>query len=227
MNDEIDAPITEWDEAFLPAELEKQVSRMVLVGSNEPLVKNSSVFFQSSRAPVPETPPALGPVLLVLGLVLGGVALSLGLWSKHSVSAFQRGGGLLNMLVGLVFGLPGTALGVMWLVTDHTVTFRNENLFFANPLTLLALHLGLGLLRGSASAVKRLTRLWYFLAAMSLVGLAVKALPLFNQDNWRIIGLILPLNLGMAGALWLFSRATKEVENFSGAVNKAQALSEG
>ena len=111
--------------------------------------------------------------------------------------------GLQNVLMGLVFGIPGLALFIMWLGTDHTVTYRNENLFLANPLTVLALPLGLQLMAGSVKAPARLAWLWRALGALGLLGLVLKVLPLFDQDNWRLIALLLPMSVGMAGALWL------------------------
>jgi hypothetical protein len=143
-------------------------------------------------------------VLLLLGLAFGGGAAGLALWGR-------RGGGraprillgLQNVLVGLVFGVPGLALFIMWLGTDHTVTYRNENLFLANPLTVLALPLGIQLMRGSQKARERLGKLWLVLAGLGVLGVALKALPLFDQDNWRLIALLLPISVGFAGALWL------------------------
>ncbi len=208
MNDEIDQPVTRWQEAFLPEELERQVADLQVVGEDggkHPLVAKSTTYYDaSSRSETPEQPPAYGPMLLVLGLALGGGAVGLALWGR------RRGGkaprallGLESAVLGLVFGIPGLALFIMWLGTDHTVTYRNENLFLANPLTLLALPLGIQVMRGSERARERLRKLWWVLAGLGVLGLALKALPPFDQDNWRLIALLLPISLGMAGALWL------------------------
>jgi hypothetical protein len=111
--------------------------------------------------------------------------------------------GLQNLLVGLVFGIPGLALFIMWLFTDHTVTYRNENLFLANPLTVMAIPLGIQLMRGSPRALERLRRVWRVLAALGVLGLVLKLLPTFDQDNWRLIALLLPLSMGLEGACTL------------------------
>ncbi|QRO01128.1 DUF4105 domain-containing protein [Archangium violaceum] len=208
MNDEIDQPITRWQEAFLPDELERQVAEMQVVGEDgqkHPLVaRNMTSYASQGRPQTPEQPPKYGPVLLVLGLVFGGGAVGLSLWHRRSGARAPRLLlGLQNVLVGLVLGIPGFALFIMWLFTEHTVTHRNENLFLANPLTLLALPLGIQLIFGSARAPERLRRLWLVLAGLGLLGLVLKALPMFDQDNWRLIALILPISAGMAGALRL------------------------
>ena len=208
MNDEIDQPVTRWQEAFLPDELAEQVAELQVVdadGRKHPLLAADHVpFAPRDRAPTPAQPPKYAPVLLALGLALGLGAVGLGLWER------RRGGraprvllGLQSVLLGLVFGVPGLALFIMATGTDHSVTYHNENLFLANPLTVLAVPLGVQWMRGSPKGRARLGRLWNVLAALGVLGLVLKALPMFDQDNWRLIALLLPTSVGMAGALTL------------------------
>ncbi|ATB38093.1 hypothetical protein CYFUS_003519 [Cystobacter fuscus] len=208
MNDEIDKPTTRWQEAFLPDELERQVAELQVLGEDgqrHPLVARSFTLYAAQGRPAtPAQPPNYAPVLLLLGLVLGGLAVGLALWERRTGGRAPRVLlGLQNVLVGLVVGIPGLALFIMWLGTDHTVTYRNENLFLANPLTVLALPLGFQWMRGSPRARERMWRLWVVLAALGVLGLVLKALPLFDQDNWRLIALLLPVSVGMAGAMTL------------------------
>ncbi|HEX8701084.1 MAG TPA: DUF4105 domain-containing protein [Myxococcaceae bacterium] len=206
MNDEIDRPVTKWEEAFLPDELEKQVGEFQVAGTEGqkvPLVARSYDFFKSTRSPPPSEPPNYGPWVLLVGLALGGGALGLAFWERKGSRLARVLLGLENMVVGLALGFPGTALFVMWSITDHTVTFRNENLFLANPLTLLALPLGLMLTLGSKWARSMLRFIWLVLAASGVFGVLLKVIPLFDQDNWRLIALILPISLGFAGAFHL------------------------
>jgi hypothetical protein len=208
MNDEIDKPITRWQEAFLPDELERQVADMQVVGEDgqkRPLVaKAFSLYTAQGRPALPEQPPKYAPVMLLLGLVFGGGAVGLALWGRRSGGRAPRMLlGLQNVLIGLVFGIPGFALFIMWLFTDHTVTYRNENLFLANPLTILAIPLGIQLMLGSRKAPERMRGLWWVLAGLGVLGLVLKVLPPFDQDNWRLIALILPISVGMAGAFTL------------------------
>jgi hypothetical protein len=203
MNDEIDRPVTRWDEAFLPDELEKQVAEFQIVGPDgqkAPLVARSVEYFKSDRPPTPAEPPGYGPWVLLLGLALGGGAVGLAFWERKGSRLARVLLGLENMVAGLVLGLPGTALFIMWLITDHTVTYRNENLFLANPLTLLALPLGLMLTWGSKWARSGLRKIWWVLAATGVLGVMLKVFPPFDQDNWRLIALILPISMGLAGA---------------------------
>ncbi|MBN1208567.1 MAG: DUF4105 domain-containing protein [Myxococcaceae bacterium] len=203
MNDEIDRPITRWQEAFLPDELERQVADLQVVGPDgqkAPLVAKSWNYFKSDRPPPPEQPPGYAPWMLALGLAVGASAVGLAYWGRGGGRLPRILLGLEHVVVGLVLGLPGTALFIMGSFTDHTVTYWNENLFLANPLTLLMLPLGIMVIFGSTRARAILRFLWQVLAASGVLGLALKVLPMFDQDNWRLIALILPISLGFSGA---------------------------
>lgn len=204
MNDEIDRPITRWEEAFLPDELERQVGALQVKrpdGQTVPLVAKHWDFYKSpDRTPPPEVPPRYGPWMLLMGLAVGGSALGLGYWGRRGGRLPRVLLGLEQLVLGLGLGFPGTALMIMWLFTDHTVTYRNENLFLANPLTLMVVPLAVALMFGSKRARAGLRFIWNTLAALGVLGLVLKVFPLFNQDNWRLIALILPISLGFAGA---------------------------
>jgi len=210
MNDEIDRPIRVWDEAFLPAELEAQVRAFSYVdetGATVPLVASERVLYAAKgRARIAAEPPPLAPWLWGVGTLLGAAAVGLSLAGGTRRRGTRTALGLLSAAQGLLFGVPGLVLALMWAVTNHTVTFHNEHLFLANPATFAALPLGWMLARGSERARLWLPRLWLGLAALGLLGVALKALPALDQDSWRLVGLVLPAALGMAAGLWLDGR---------------------
>ncbi|MBF5046337.1 DUF4105 domain-containing protein [Aggregicoccus sp. 17bor-14] len=210
MNDEIDQPITRWEEAFLPDELEKQVEAF-RYPDGSPLVARDVRFHTSKHhGPTPEEPPAYGPWVLALGVALGLVALGLAQRARAGARWARVSLGLQQALLGFVLGLPGLLLMLMWLFTEHTVTHRNENLLLANPLTLLALPLGISLARGKNPRTwARLRAVWAALAVTGVLGLVLKVLPRFDQDNWRLIALILPISLGCAAGFLLFAPARR------------------
>jgi hypothetical protein len=216
MNDTIDQQLSQWDEAFLPDELERAVLGFQYTnsrGQQVPLLERTTAFHDAQgRTPVPERPPDYSLWLLGLGLLWGGVSLVLALWLVRSGRTLPRVLlGLHTSLTGLLLGLVGTVLLLMWLLTDHEVTFANENLFLANPLTLLALPLGLSLLRGkNPRTPERLRRLWGVLGGLAVLGLVVKVIPLFDQNNWNILGLLLPILLGSAGAFLRLTQRAAE-----------------
>ena len=165
-----------------------------------PLVARQRDFYKSDRTPPPEAPPRYGPWMLLMGLAVGASALGLAYWGRRGARLPRVLLGLEHVVLGLGLGLPGTALMIMWLFTDHTVTYRNENLFLANPLTLMVAPLGVALIFGSKRARVGLRVIWMAMAALGVLGLVLKVIPVFDQDNWRLIALILPISLGFAGA---------------------------
>lgn len=207
-NDELDRPITQQAEAFLPDELERQVQALVVTrpdGTKAPLVKRQWNWFEAKgREPVPETPPAWGGWLLLLGLGVGGVGVGLVRASERTLARVALG--LVQALLGLGLGAFGVFLFVVGLFTNHTVAHRNENLLLVNPIDLALLPLGLMLAFNSKRARGGLWWAWAALGALSALGVVLKVLPAFDQQNWNLIALFAPINLGFALGFWLERR---------------------
>jgi hypothetical protein len=207
MNDNIDSPIERWDDMFLPEELEEVVENTEYTNSRGevvPLVKEKLVYYESDREPVPDTVPLRWPWVLGLGLLIGGGAFVMGRrYFDKRTKGWRIGFGLYNAVVGLVVGLPGLALFVMWLVTDHEVTFANENLFLGNPLTFVVAPLGLALVFGSTRSETWLRYLWTGLMGLGLLLLPLKLLPIFDQNNLLPALLLLPILVGFGAVWWL------------------------
>ena len=107
----------------------------------------------------------------------------------------------------MVAGLGGTALAGLWLFTNHVYSYQNENLFQANPLSLVAAVMILAALTrrgssGSGAIVRRWTsRLAWTVAGIAFIGLVLKLLPSIYQVNGEIIAVTLPSHLGVALSL--------------------------
>jgi hypothetical protein len=203
MNDNMERPIKVWNELFLPGELEQQVAAMKYVdaaGKTVPLVATSYTVFEARRPPVPAVPPTTWPFMLLFGCGAGALLCLTAWWLRRTRSWIARAlFGLEHVALGLSFGVLGTAGFLMWTLTEHVVTYRNENQLLANPVTLLLLPLGIGIAFGSARALSLARWSFYGLAAMSLALVVLKLLPSFDQDTLLTMSLLLPLNL--AGAL--------------------------
>lgn len=200
MNDEIDHPIHRWDEGFLPEELEAILNAATYVnsdGQRVALVGRTWTYFQSQRPPVLAEPPRYGGWLAGLGALLGLIPVAA---RRLGEKGRRRLLGAHATLFGLLGGIPGLVLMLMWMFTQHSVAWRNENLFLVNPLTLLLLPVGVATLWGSSWAPLWLERLWLAHGALALSGLALKLLPAFDQDNRRILALFFPIIAGTAGA---------------------------
>lgn len=206
-NDELDGPITQQQEAYLPDELERQVQALVVTrpdGTKVPLVKRQWNWFTAvGRTPPPETAPNWIPWLLLLGLGVAGVGHALG-WAARNGKTFPRVLlGLVHVVLGLGLGAFGLFLFIVGLFTNHTVAHHNENLFLVNPITFALLPLGVMLIFNSKRARNGLFWTWAALAALSLLGVVAKVLPMFDQQNWNLIALFLPINVGYAALFWL------------------------
>src|SRR4029078_12567705 len=95
------------------------------------------------------------PWTLLIGCATGAAPLLTALWMRRGRSrAVRRLLGAEQAALGLVFGTLGTLGFLMWMLTEHTVTYRNENQLLANPLTLLALPLGLAILARHSRAAR-------------------------------------------------------------------------
>jgi hypothetical protein len=212
MNDSIDQPIPEWDAMFLPDELEQSVKKLTYEKPNGevvPLVKETRVYYEADRREIPDRAPAHWPWALLIGLLVGvgGVGLAYR-WSQEPDSTGRRVAfGLHQTLVSLLLGVPGLLLFVMACGTDHKVTYWNENLFFASPITFLALPLSIMIVFGKTRMTEWLKWVWTLLVVTGLLGLVVKLLPMFDQQNRLPASFIYPMTLGCAAAFWLLERA--------------------
>ncbi|HKP60189.1 MAG TPA: DUF4105 domain-containing protein [Polyangiales bacterium] len=215
MNDHQERALKQWDETFLPSELEQQVARAHYKnasGADVPLVAASYSVFEARRPPIVEVPTMGWPWSLLFGCVSGGLLWLTALWWKRANSKLARAlFGLQHAAWGTLFGILGTAGFLMWAFTEHTVTYRNENMWLANPLTLLWLPLGIGIAFGSERARNIARYVFYTLAGMSMLGLVLKLLPNFDQDTSLTMTLLIPLNLGGALAHRALQRVGSEV----------------
>ncbi len=209
-NDELDRPITEREEAFLPDELERQLDKLTVVGRDgepEPAVARKAYYHRSQAKPkVPDQAPEWTLRLLLVGCLIGGFGFALCRWNTRGGRLSRLAWGSFNALIGLVWGSLGVFLFAVGLFTNHTVAHRNENLFLINPITFTLLPLGLMIIFGSDRARAGLRWAWMTLAATAALGLLLKVLPMFDQQNSNLMSLLLPVSAAMALSTWLDQR---------------------
>ncbi len=207
--DTLDQPITQQQDAYLPDELELQLQALQVTradGSVRPLVKKQWSWFESARPRPPAQAPNWVPYWLLVGLALAGVGHALGHWGRGGAKLPRVLLGLSTALLGLVGGVFGVALAFLMTFTDHVVAHGNENLLQASPLTLALAPFGVMLAWGSPAA-RRLNRVtWLAVAALSVLGVVMKALPVFDQANWNVLAVLVPVNVGFAALWWLDAR---------------------
>jgi hypothetical protein len=203
-----DHALSAWEEMFLPLELRawaRQVTVPDGAGGVVPLVRSERALFLASQPDPPAMPPRW-----VLGYLAIGVGLGGGLWWLGSRAARpgSAGKGFVWLAVAwtLVTGIAGALLAFLWAFTDHAVAYRNENLFQANLLALPLVVLVPGLRRGAAWAKSPAVALALLVAGSSLLGVLVKVLPVFYQDNVELLALAVPANLGLAAGVLAVAR---------------------
>jgi hypothetical protein len=201
MNNTIDQKIRRWDDMFLPEELERNISDFSYIddlGNRRNIVKSAKTYFNAKdREPLPEGVPAHWPVGLIIGVVSGAIGTLLAFGYSKNTKYLQAAFGIYHIIIGIIYGIPGTILLFMSFFTDHIVTYHNENLFLANPFTFLLVPLGIGMLFKSRFSLKWLPTLWYFLCGLNIILFILKFFPTFDQYNWLSIALIAPLNFAM------------------------------
>lgn len=214
MNDDIDQPLTEWEDMFLPEELLAQVEALEITeedGTVRKLALPTETVFKSNRADVPHMPSPLWWTWIV-GLTLGGLGLLFAQrWQTTKVTKWRLLLGGHHFVVGLLFGLPGL-VAYLFHFTEHTITWWNENMLLWSPLTCAALPLSLAIMHAKPWALRWMRNCWYVMAATSLLAVVLKVLPMFDQSNGFALAMMVPFNVLMAVAMHRFGREAEVAE---------------
>jgi hypothetical protein len=204
----VDRPISMWEEMFLPLALRAHIRKLSVAGPqgrSVPLVKSERTLFESSEPAPPPSPPSWILSYLLLGVLIGGLALGLG---RAAVASGPGRAGFLFITWSwwLLSGLAGLVLTGLWCCTDHSAAYRNANVLQTNLLALPLLWFGTRLAFGSEGARMPAVALAAALLGLSVLGLLLKAFPPFYQVNGDIIALALPAHAGVAAAIWWLAR---------------------
>ena len=214
MNDSMEAPITRYQEAYLPDELERLVDATIYRGPGNVSVKlaqSAATLVPSRFPPVPAQPPSLWAPIASFAFALALFALLTGLWFARTRGRIARAAfGLSHVVVGVVYGIPGLVLG-LFLFTEWDVTHWNENLWIINPITFALMPLGMALAVGSERGLRWARRAAYALGGLTVALCLLKMLPNFNQDTRYPLMLALPVNLAFAAVHYLAQRRAQAV----------------
>ncbi len=201
-----DAPVSFWDEGFLPARLHDLMLNTTVIreGQTVPLVARERLLLPAALAlPRAEPPDWLGYYLRV-GAALGALLAALGV-AAHYALRMRRALAVAFILLGASLGLLGCALCYLTFVSLHSAAAADYNVLLVPPWLLLLVGIGPSLVRGSpwAWAAAR----WITSSAVLCTGAAVfvHAVQHAPQQNWQEIACALPLWLGAAAAARLGS----------------------
>ena len=199
----VDRPISAWEEMFLPMAMREHVRQVTIAGeggARVPLVAGERTLFESSAPLPPASPPMWLPWYLALGVAIGMLAAKLGARGRQHRSG-RAGLGVVVAGWGLIAGLGGVILTGLWGFTDHIMAYRNENVLQLNPLLLALGVCGTLALAGARWPRAMALALANVVAILSVVGLAIQALPGVDQVNGAVVALALPIHLGIAFGL--------------------------
>ena len=205
----VDREISAWEEMFLPLKLAEHLRMITTLdeaGREVPLVRSEEVVHAAPPRAIPDAPPSRVTGYLLVGLLIGGVLLLLG---RHAGSRRWAGyafGGVAS-LWALLTGTAGLILMGLWLFTDHTAAYRNENLLHFSPLALALVVLVPLAAVGNRRVAALTLRLALVVAALSALGLILKVLPGMDQVNGELIALALPVHVALAASLWMLLRS--------------------
>jgi hypothetical protein len=204
MGPNIDRPISEYEEMFLPLKLRDNIRDLRVRrpdGSDAPLVLSEATLFAASgRDPLPDAPPSRNFWYLIAGAFCAVIFVALSLASAHGSKPARAAFTTLALLWSFTAGFFGLLIALLWALTDHYPTYRNENVLQMNALSLVLLVLiPLAVYRGRAG--QHAVRLAFLTALLSLLGFVLQVLPWLDQVNGEIIGLALPIHIGLAWSL--------------------------
>jgi len=113
-------------------------------------------------------------------------------------------------LTGLVAGVAGTASVYLWSTSDYVGFHRNENLFWASPLTFGLVYVAWGLATQRAGAIHRAVWITRGLLAVAVAGVMLGMLPALGQDTGAHVGLWLPI---LVAVTWIAHVRAKPAEH--------------
>lgn len=190
-----DVELSRWEAMYLPGTLDADIGAAVVPGQEQPL-GGERCELVAGRYPAPPAEDAKRDTPLRTAGLLGCVALTV-LGDKGAHNRLLRAlFGLGMASFGLVAGLLGTLSAGLWAATPLTTAWQNHNLFFANPLTLGLVPLGLAVVFGRG--IRRARSLSMTLVTIAALGtiLAIGQVLAF-QSQGPVISLLFPLLIGL------------------------------
>jgi hypothetical protein len=207
MGQDIDTPITIWEEMFLPSEVGTRIGDFAYTGADgvtRNLVSGVEAVYRSEGRPgVLDIPRRQWPRELALSLAVSAL---LGIFCYVQLRNRPLGQmllGLSHSLLGIFFGIAGLILYFMSFFTNHDYTYHNANVLFGSPLLLAAIPLGIRYALAKDSGKRfipeLLLRLLWLLCALGIfASMLIKLLPRFWQQNLTDQMLMLPIALTLA-----------------------------
>lgn len=210
-----DRKLSAWEESFLPDKLMEHLGSLKAAGTDGVLVDQPLTFpprpmnqyiDEATMVRTATTPPRQWMWFLPIGVAVGIASTLSGVAARGStfgriIAAMVWSGWSLFATIG------GGLLLFMWLFTRHIAAYGNENLLHFSPLAIAMIVLAAAAAFGKWQRPAKMLAL--IIVLICIAGIVLKILPFMRQDNWKIIALALPANLGLWLGLVLRSRCAK------------------
>lgn len=200
----LDQPLTEWEAAMVPERLMESLRDVTFTARSgaaaRPLVAETCMLREGEWSWARPAPLPYWPIVLA-SVALSGGAVALGRLRRQKRSAGVLAG-LLLLVPTIGLALLGTVTAVIWSISQLDGVGPTENWFVGNPLTWLLLGPVVRILRGKP-LTRRARFISWGLAGLGVLGLVVKPLPWFSQDNVGPLLTWLPILLAVAALAWL------------------------
>jgi hypothetical protein len=217
MGQDIDTPLTVWDEMFLPREIGNRIQGFRYTdpaGVERELVASAEILNRAvNRHEILDKPRRQWIRELFLGLFIAAGLVFLFRLQKKNERTSRILLGLAQSLLGLFFGIAGGLLFFMSYFTNHDYTYHNSNFLYVNPLILAAVPLGIIFAWGKDQKKRLFSQsllrgLWTYVFLGGILSMIIKLFPGFYQQNQVTQALVLPFALVLSfipsGARLLF-----------------------
>jgi hypothetical protein len=202
MGQDIDNPVTAWDEMFLPSEVGINISNFYYTdadGVKRKLVSSvEERNFAVDRPMVKDYPYMKWQTHLVFSLALSLIFAVFFYLESKKIMAGRIFAGISMSLTGLFFGIASILAWFLTFFTNHDYTYHNMNIIFATPLLLASCPLGIMYAFTKNQDKKLLCAIsnrivWCASLLGIIVSMLLKLLPAFHQNNLIDQMLFLPI----------------------------------
>jgi hypothetical protein len=206
MGQDLDEPVTVWEEMFLPVEIGRAITDFRYrdsAGRERKLVRSVELFNSTkNRPPILNTPLRRWPGDLTLSMLAAVVCLGLDALRKRRPLIGRILWGTVNSIAGLSGGAAGCVLVYGFFFMNNDYIQQNINILFMNPLLLAAVPLGICTAANKATRIRperNLRLLWTGVFIAGFLTLLIKVLPPFFQQNQPTLALVMPVAFVLSG----------------------------
>jgi hypothetical protein len=200
MGEEIDKPLSKYEEMYLPSEFAAALAGFTYTDANgniQPLVSGIEKINTAAGRPAVLLKPPQDKLYAFFAGITGAVVFVLLIKLGKKNRGFRIVFGITQSLMALYWAFMGTLLFYAMFFSHHTYTYKNLNIMYANPLLFVGVPFGILCAftkheRQYAFYSRILKLLWTYVLIGSISTVAVRIAGLNYSDNTLNLLLIVP-----------------------------------